>query len=345
MTTNEAPEQRAGDSGGDRNSPPGQRGSRAAAVSSPATAPSSRPGGRPSPGSAREADAAQRAHAGEAPIATGPEARGAQGAPGTPSPASVNVSLADGPAAHAGSGPPPLASAGPAVQLAHQQLSRLLDQRVWMPGSQLPGERALAKRVGVSRSSLRLALAILEAEGRVHASAQRGWFVRADMVSEPPSVLKSFSEVARARGLTASARVLSCELRSATYEEAQRLRAAPASPVVEIVRVRGLENVPVCVDTTVLARAQETVASADLTDISLFSLLEDSGVHVMRSAYTAHAEAADHRIADLLGIPLGSPVLVCDEVTHDRTDTPVLLGRAVYRGDAYRFEATLLRGA
>lgn len=264
----------------------------------------------------------------------------ADAAPGGPVPGGPAAETAD-----AQAGPPALASAGPAVQLAHQQLSRLLDQRVWMPGSQLPGERALAKRVGVSRSSLRLALAILEAEGRVHASAQRGWFVRADMVSEPPSVLKSFSEVARARGLTASARVLSCELRSATYEEAQRLRAAPASPVVEIVRVRGLENVPVCVDTTVLARAQDTVASANLTDISLFSLLEDSGVHVMRSAYTAHAEAADHRIADLLGIPVGSPVLVCDEVTHDRTDTPVLLGRAVYRGDAYRFEATLLRGA
>ncbi|WTW95686.1 GntR family transcriptional regulator [Streptomycetaceae bacterium NBC_01309] len=240
----------------------------------------------------------------------------------------------------------PTAAAGPAVQLARQRLVRLLDAREWMPGSQLPGERALAKQIGVSRSSLRQALARLEAEGRVHASAQRGWFVRSDMVSEPPSLLKSFSEVARERGLTATARVLSREVRAATYEEAQRLRTAPTSPVLELVRVRGLDDVPVCVDTTVILGTHAgALPSEDLTDKSLFGLLEDGGVRVTRSAYTAHAEAADHRIAELLRISAGSPVLVCDEITHDQNDAPVLIGRAVYRGDAYRFEATLLRGA
>ncbi|MGW3513064.1 GntR family transcriptional regulator [Streptomyces sp. NPDC000994] len=239
------------------------------------------------------------------------------------------------------------ATAGPAVQLARRALGQLLDRRVWAPGSQLPGERALAQRVGVSRSSLRQALALLEDEGRVHSSPQRGWFVATDVVSEPPSVLKSFTDIARARGLTATARLLRREVRPAGYEESARLRIAPAAEVLEIVRVRGLDDVPVCLDTTVLVRSRaRALEDADLTDRSLFAELEArAGVRVMHSTYTARADGAQPLEAELLRVPPGTPVLVGEEVTYDQSDTPVLLGRAVYRGDAYRLEATLHRSS
>ncbi|MFJ6659004.1 GntR family transcriptional regulator [Streptomyces sp. NPDC091377] len=238
-------------------------------------------------------------------------------------------------------------AAGPAVQLAHHELVQLLDRRVFVPGSRLPGERALAARVGVSRNSLRQALATLESEGRVHSSAQRGWFVSTDVVSEPPSLLKSFTDIARERGLRPTARLLHRRVRPATYDESARLRVAPASEVLEISRVRGLDEVPVCVDTTVLIRSRAPgLESADLTDRSLFAVLEEvAGIRVMRSAYTAQAVAADPAVAELLRLPAGAPVLVGEEVTCDPQDVPVLLGRAVYRGDAYRFEATLHRTA
>jgi len=237
------------------------------------------------------------------------------------------------------------ANAGPAVQLAFRELGILLDKRVWTPGSRLPGERALAGQLGVSRSSLRQALAMLESEGRVHSSAQRGWYVTTSVVSEPPSVLKSFTDNARERGLVPTGRVLHRRVRPAAYEESRRLRIAPAAEVLEIARVRGLDTVPVCFETTVLVRARAAgLESVDLTDRSLFATLEEvAGVRVLRSAYSAHADAADAEAARLLGVPVGSPVLVGEEITSDQEDTPVLLCRSVYRGDAYRFEATLHR--
>ncbi|MYV98716.1 GntR family transcriptional regulator [Streptomyces sp. SID3343] len=239
----------------------------------------------------------------------------------------------------------PASAAGPAVQLAHRALAQALDRREFPAGSRLPGERALAQRLGVSRSSLRLALAGLEREGRVHASAQRGWFVSTEMVSEPPSLLKSFTDIARDRGLTPTARVLGRRVRLATYEEAVRLRIAPASEVVEIIRVRGLDSVPVCLDTTVVIRGRApALETADLENGSLFAFLEEAGVYVLRSNYTAHADAADAHTAEVLRVSAGSPVLIGEEVTFDRSEVPVLLGRAVYRGDAYRFETTLHRG-
>lgn len=46
------------------------------------------------------------------------------------------------------------------------------------PGSRLPTERELAERLGVTRTAVRHALAILEAEGRVSREVGRGTFVR-----------------------------------------------------------------------------------------------------------------------------------------------------------------------
>lgn len=48
-----------------------------------------------------------------------------------------------------------------------RDLEQLLQDGVWRPGDQLPGERDLASRFGVSRSSVREALRILELHGWV----------------------------------------------------------------------------------------------------------------------------------------------------------------------------------
>ncbi|MGH3404717.1 MAG: GntR family transcriptional regulator, partial [Streptosporangiaceae bacterium] len=46
------------------------------------------------------------------------------------------------------------------------------------PGSRLPTERQLALELGVTRSSVRHALALLEAQGRISREVGRGTFLR-----------------------------------------------------------------------------------------------------------------------------------------------------------------------
>jgi GntR family transcriptional regulator len=214
-------------------------------------------------------------------------------------------------------------------------------------GSRLPGERHLATELGVSRATLRVALARLESDGVVQRSAQRGWFVPPQVIGEPPSTLQSFTEMARARGLRPTAKVLRQQVRAATLDEAAKLRIAPAAPVIEIDRLRGMDGTPVCFDVVVLPQQTAAgLADADLTDASLYEQLrERCGLEVHRSAYTLMADVADAELAGLLGTRVGAPVLIGDEIAYTSAGAPVLLGRNTYRGDAYRFEADLYRRA
>jgi GntR family transcriptional regulator len=234
-----------------------------------------------------------------------------------------------------------------AVGEAYRKLSDSLRRRTFPPGTRLPGERDLAISVGVSRATLRQALARLSEEGQLDRSAQRGWFVPRQAVGEPPSTLQSFSEMARARGLTPGARVLSQKVRPAGFEEARRLHIAPAAKVVELRRLRTMDAVPVCVDTSVvvLARVPDLVGT-DMTDRSLYDTIEQiSDVRIARSSYTVRADACDETTATLLEIDPGAPILIGDEVTYDVYGAVILAGTMSYRADAYRFEADLYRPA
>ena len=234
-----------------------------------------------------------------------------------------------------------------AVAEAYRKLSDLLRRSSFPPGSRLPGERELATRVGVSRSTLRKALDLLEDKGLLDRSPKRGWFVPPHVVGEPPSTLQSFSEMARERGLTPGAKVLSAVERPATFEEAAKLRIAPAASVLELSRLRTLDGVPVCVDVSVVVLAKvPLLASADMTDRSLYETIEElSDVRIERSSYTVRADACDQRLADLLQVPPSAPILIGEELTYLTDGSPILAGVMSYRADAYRFQADLFRRA
>jgi GntR family transcriptional regulator len=234
---------------------------------------------------------------------------------------------------------------GAAVSETYRKLNESLRRGVFPPGSRLPGERDLAASVGVSRSTLRQALSRLAEEGQLDRSSQRGWFVPRQMVGEPPSTLQSFSEMARARGLVPQSKILLQRIRPATFDEAHRLRVAPAARVLELRRLRSMDAVPICVDTSVIVLALVPgLADLDMTDLSLYETVERlSQIRIARSSYTVRADASDEATAALLEIPPGAPILVGEETTYSDDGTAILTGTMSYRADAYRFEADLFR--
>ncbi len=234
---------------------------------------------------------------------------------------------------------------GPPSLRAFRLLDNALRSGRYLAGERLPPERDLARQLGVSRTSLRQALTALAEAGRVRAAANRGWYVLGTPISEGPNGFLSFTDAARDRGLTASARILVQRVRPATLDEADALGLPPTAPILDLERLRCLDGVPICVshDRMPVARVAALV-DVDLTDRSLTVELKHAcGLVATRCTYEVEAVPCDVRLAGVLAVPPGTPLLVTHETLFDQREVPVSLGLTAYRGDAFRFRATLFR--
>lgn len=212
------------------------------------------------------------------------------------------------------------------------------------PGTRLPTERRLCAVFGTSRATVRRALERLTEEGLIEPASGRSRAVSGGPLAEPPNALMSFTELGSARGLQASSRVLRAGVRPATLEEADRFGVAPGADLFELERVRFLDGIAVALDHAVvpLAVAPELL-EADFSSASLYDVLERNGAGVVRAAYTTEARAADAYHAEQLGVAPGSPLLHATTAGYSREDRLVEYTETAYRGDRYRFRATLVR--
>ena len=215
---------------------------------------------------------------------------------------------------------------------------------VRQPGERLPPERVLAEEFGVGRATLRRAFAALAAEGLIESHVGRGTFVAGGYLGEPPNVLMSFTELGKAHGLTPEARVLTSEVREASIDEGEEFGVAAGAQLFALDRLRFLDGQPIAVDSVItpLALASD-LTDVDFTKESFYNALAEHGCGPVRADYTVEARIATEREAELLEAPAGSAVLVAVTRSHDDRGRLVEVGRTVYRGDRYRFEATLRR--
>ncbi|NYI42869.1 GntR family transcriptional regulator [Demequina lutea] len=233
----------------------------------------------------------------------------------------------------------------------HQQVNDALRRSIISGdlalGGRLPSERVLAREFGVSRVTVRQALKDLEQEGLVEAGDGLRWVARPApalaSVEEGVTGLVSFSELGAMRELTVRAKVLFCETRPSSLDEAEAIRIAPGASVHELVRLRYLEDVPVVVDHSVIpATVAPSLNDVDFTTASLYQTLASRyGCTVTRAEYALEARTADPQHAELLGLQPGEPVLEAWQTTFDGQGRVIQLCRLVYRGDRYRFRTLL----
>ncbi|MDX3313245.1 GntR family transcriptional regulator [Streptomyces sp. NPDC054884] len=219
------------------------------------------------------------------------------------------------------------------------ELRRAIGRAQYAVGARLPAETDLAAQYGVSRGTVRQAVAALTAEGLIGSRQGARRVVLASRRSQSFAELRSFAQWARAMGREASGRVIDQEYRPATAEDAVRLHLRDGTPVLHVLRLRGLDGEPVLVERTVYADwISPAVESIDPDCPSVTQrLLDDTGLVFAYGEHVIDAVAAGARDAGLLGVRRTSPLLRVRRVTTTREGKPVEWSDDRYRSDAVSF--------
>jgi GntR family transcriptional regulator len=241
-----------------------------------------------------------------------------------------------------------LVGGGSSRRPLHERIHRILRDQIergdLARGDRLPPERILAEQLSVSRATLRRALQELANQGLVESWVGRGTFVTGGMLSDPPSTYRSFTELGSERGLTASARVLLQTVRPALLDEAEVFRIAPGADVFDMERVRMLDGLPIAIDRARIPLAKAPgLPAIDFATASLYRALEAADVAPVRGDYAVTSLAAGERDAALLETHVGAPLLLASSTDYDLQGSVIELSDTLYRGDRYRFRATLTR--
>lgn len=211
----------------------------------------------------------------------------------------------------------------------HRQLFVVLRDEivrgVYSASGLLPKEESLCERFGVSRITVRRALADLAAQGLVERRHGRGTFVLQDrlpLVRARPSL--SLIDSLRQMASETQVQVLRVERVEAPSDVAALLQLEPGEKAVHALRLRSMNGTPVMLsDAWVPERLGKQVTATSLRKQALYEILMAQGVKFGRVVQEITAELSDPVRAKLMQTEVGAPLLKIVRVLHDPAARPV----------------------
>lgn len=207
------------------------------------------------------------------------------------------------------------------------------------PGEKLSSEVELGKRAGISRMTVRQALIYLSREGVLEIKPGVGAFVAEPKLAHDALRLLGFTEEMMARGGTVESEVLEHALVDCPPYAAAGLDLSAGEPVVKIVRVRMVDEVPLLLETSVVPAALcPGLEEEDLAERALYELLERRyGLRLEHARQAFEARAASELEQRLFGVEPGTANILLEGVSYAEQGLPVEYFSAIYRGDRFRF--------
>jgi GntR family transcriptional regulator len=203
-------------------------------------------------------------------------------------------------------------------------------------GALLPSESELSRAYAASRVTVRRALDELRQDGLVDSRQGFGWFAAADPLRQTLGRLGTLEAQLAATGKQSERRILDFGF---TGPPARVSDLLGPEPVLQVRRVNLADGRPFArVTVWCPGDLGGGLSRSDVEQASFYDLLP---LEVGGAVQTIGAGAAEPEDARILDIPEGSPVLVCERVTTDTSDKPVLVSEFVFPAHLTEFVVDL----
>ncbi|MFT4191860.1 MAG: GntR family transcriptional regulator [Comamonas sp.] len=204
-------------------------------------------------------------------------------------------------------------SATSLYQQIARQLLHEIRQGAFGPTGKLPSEAELVGRFGVSRVTIRQALAKLGEDGLVERKQGKGTYVSAQPVRHDLDALRSFHESLLLQGLRASMQLLG----AAVVAAPAGLDGALGVRCVCVERLHLVDGEPIAYAQSHLPAELAGVDWTEAAQVPLYAVLERvCGRPVAQASLAIGARAADKRAAEHLAVKRGAALLVMERTSR-----------------------------
>lgn len=230
---------------------------------------------------------------------------------------------------------------GPRYLQLHRYISAAIQSGDLAPEDQLPAERDMAERAGISRVTVRKAVAQLVADGLIEQRQGAGSFVRGatPRLQQSLSSLISFTENMSARGKTSSSVVLESGLFVPSQSEMLTLGLGAHQKVARVHRLRSTGDTPMAIELSSLP--DDILPHPEQVQTSLYAVLRKTALAPTRAIQRVTAINASDRDCELLQLSAGTAVLKIERTAFLATGRPIEYTSGLYRSDIYDFISEL----
>ena len=208
-------------------------------------------------------------------------------------------------------------------------------------GLQLPPEMELLQMLGISRTTLREALRILEEQRLIRKKRGLGTFVMERAIVKDLSRNFGITEMISQAGFTPGMRDVQIKIDKASKALAEKMEIPEDAPMVVIERIRTADQAPVVWTRDIMPEQYLGGWMPALTNLNQYSLYECleryANIRIVNGTASFSAVQAGREIAEKLEIQRNALLLVIDQMDSDQNQRSVLYSTEYHLTDKFNF--------
>ncbi|WP_413283399.1 UTRA domain-containing protein [Vibrio sp. MA40-2] len=224
-----------------------------------------------------------------------------------------------------------------------QTIVEQIDTGLLVAGQKLPTERKFAELFSTTRVTLREALSLLEAEGKIYREDRRGWFISPQPLRYDLGRMTSFYEMARAQNRAPSTKLISSIKGLANNQASLLLQLTPFSDCYSIEQLHYMENRPVAfVINHIKPELCPNLLNCDLTTSLTNVLIHEYGVIQHQSQFRVSSTSLFGNIAQALRATPGTLATQIERINYDKDKQIIDCAVEYWRHDAICIESLVI---
>ena len=216
-----------------------------------------------------------------------------------------------------------------------------IQQGKFPAGSQLPPEMELLQMMGISRTTLREALRILEEQRFIRKRRGLGTFVMERAILKDMSQNFGITEMISQAGYKPGTRDFKIYVEKTSKTVAEKLSISEDAMIVVIERVRTANQTPIVWTRDIMPQDYLDgwmPSSTNLNGVSLYECLERyAGIRIVEGMASFSPVQASSEIAKKLSIPRNALLLLIEQIDHDQNGRLVLFSEEYHLTDKFNF--------